>query len=485
MKRTSCIAGFPLGRRIAWASALLTAVVSAGCATARVATPTPKTDVPQAWSRSVQGVVAGADDLSRWWDRLGDQTLSGLVDQALKNNPDVRTARARLRQARAQRTLAHANRFPSVSASGSASANKSSNSDGTGTFAASIDASWEPDVFGGLKASERAAAADYAASEEDLHNTQVSLAAEVAVNYVDLRGGQTRLAIAKANAASQAETLQITEWRAQAGLVGSVDVEQARTSLAQTQASIPSLESSIAQTQHTLAVLLGLPPAALAETLAAAAAIPLPPDRVAMGIPAETLRQRPDIRSAERTIVAEAARLEKTTASRYPSFGLNGSLGLQAVQGGLSGGTSLVASLAASLAQTVFDAGRIRAQIEGQSAVLDQAVISYESTVLTALQDVENALVSFEKSRARLASLTTAVEAARAAAVLARQQYEAGTADFQTVLETQRSVLSAEDSVASTQVDRITAVIQLYKALGGGWSQDQPAAAASNAGGRS
>jgi outer membrane protein TolC len=245
MKRTSSIAASFAGRRIAWTSALLATFVSAGCATARVATPTPKTDAPQAWSRTVDGVVAGADDLGRWWERLGDQTLSGLVDQALKNNPDVRTARARLRQARAQRVLAHANLFPSVSASGSASGNKNSKSDATGSFSANIDASWEPDVFGGLKASERAAAADYAATEEDLHNTQVSLAAEVAINYVDLRGYQARLAIARANAASQAETLQITEWRAQAGLVSSLDVEQARTSLAQTQASIPSLESSV------------------------------------------------------------------------------------------------------------------------------------------------------------------------------------------------------------------------------------------------
>jgi outer membrane protein, multidrug efflux system len=459
---------------------------SSACATTRVIPPASSAaPLPWAWSRSLQGATASVEDLSRWWERLNDPTLSRVIDQALKEGTDIRTARTRLAQARAERNLAQANLLPSVSGSASLSGNKRSSSDASGTFSASIDASWEPDVFGRLGNAVQAATADLAATAEDLHNTQVSLAAEVGVNYVDLRGYQARLAIARVNLSSQSETLQLTEWRAQAGLVSSVDVEQARASVAQTQAQIPSLEASIAQAEHRIAVLAGLQPGALAKELDAAAPLPAPPDRIATGIPAESLRQRPDVRAAEQRVLAETARLAQRKAARYPSFTLRGSLGTDMVTGALTGGTSAVASLIGSLAQTIFDAGRIRQQIAVQGAVQEQAVVTYESTVLTALEEVENALVSLEKNRERLDALNRAAEASRNAALLARQQYAAGLSDFQTVLDTQRSVLSAEDSVASTQVNRTTALIQLYKALGGGWSRTEQAAPARGEGGRS
>ncbi len=471
-------------RHRAWLLVLLASGLSGACATAGAVSRPPQTSVPGAWSRSVEGTTTNVQDLARWWEHLGDPVLSGVIDQALKANPDVRTARARLRQARAQRNLAQANLAPSVSGSASLSETRQSNADASGSLSAGIDASWEPDVFGGLRNAVAAARADLAATEEDLHNTQVSLAAEVAINYVDLRGSQARLAIAQANLGTQRETLQLTEWRAQAGLVSSVDVEQARANAAQTNAQIPALQTSITQAEHRLAVLAGLPPTALTTQLDAVVAVPSPPDTIAVGIPAETLRQRPDVRAAEQRILAETARLAQAKTSRYPSFSLRGSLGIDAIAGGLTGGTSLVATLVGTVAQTIFDAGRIRQQIEIQGAVQEEAVIAYESTVLAALEDVENALVAFEQDRERLAALATAADAARNAALLARQRYSAGLTDFQTVLDTERSVLSAEDSLASTQASRTIDLIQLYKALGGGWSRAERPATGNGAGDR-
>jgi multidrug efflux system outer membrane protein len=332
-------------------------------------------------------------------------------------------------------------------------------------------------VFGAKRSALQAADADAQATEASLRNTQVSLVAEVALNYVELRSYQARLEIARKNEASQSETLQLTEWRAQAGLVSSVDVEQARTNLEQTRANIPSLETNIAQSEHLLATLLGLSPGTLKQQLASPGPVLGVPDTVAVAIPAETLRQRPDVSAAEAKIIAETARLRQAEAARYPTFSLSGSLGIEQVVGaaafgtlGAVSGTSKVASFSGSVLQTVFDRGRIRAQIGTQNAVQEQAVISYESTVLTALRDVENALISLAKSRERLASLNKAAESARNAALLARNRYAAGTTDFQTVLDTERTALTIEDSVVQTEADHSSAVIQLYKALGGGWS---------------
>jgi NodT family efflux transporter outer membrane factor (OMF) lipoprotein len=466
------------------AGVVMTSVLAlTGCVAKRTNASKPAIVVPPSWSSSGEGIVfTSSEDLSKWWERFGDSTLSSLIGQALKNNTDLRTALARLREARAQRNLAAANRFPRATFSVSNSTSKTSGSATTDQLSASFDASWEADMFSAKGNALQAASADARATEADLHNTQVSLAAEVALNYVELRSFQSRIEIARRNTASQAETLQLTEWRAQAGLVSSVDVEQARTNLEQTRAGIPSLETGIAENEHRLAVLVGTAPGALKQQLDALAPLPSLPDTVAVAIPADTLRQRPDVRAAQQRIIAETARLRQTEAARYPSFSLSGSLGIEkltgnalgSVTGGTlaaaTGGVSKVAAFSGSVLQTIFDRGRIRSEIEIQNAVQEQAVIAYEATVLTALEDVENALVSLEKSRERLAALNVAGTAARSAALLARDRYTAGLADFTTVLDTERTVLAVEDNIAQTQADRISALIQLYKALGGGWS---------------
>lgn len=462
---------------VAAALALTMALAGAGCATVRAVPPATGMKVPDAWAQGTGAARQGATgDLSAWWQNLRDPLLSELIDTAMKANLDVRTAQARLRQARAQRNLADANRFPSVSATGSARGSRTgSPGSNSGSYSAGFDASWEPDIFGAQRLALQASEAELLATAADLDAVRVSLAAEVALGYVDLRSSQARLEIARRNEISQSETLQIVEWRAQAGLVSEVDVAQARTNREQTRAQLPALAANVTSAQHGLAILLGLAPGALTERLATAAPVPTAPSEIAVGIPADTLRQRPDVRAAELRLLAEAANTGKARAARYPTFGLNGSIGLEAASGAMSGGVSLAVSLAASIAQKVFDAGRIRRQIEIQTAVQEQALINYQSAVLTALEDVENAMVSIVSNREREAALASAALSARNAASLARNQYEAGLADFQTVLDTERTELSIEDSLAITRADGTSAVIRLYKALGGGWS---PAAAA-------
>jgi NodT family efflux transporter outer membrane factor (OMF) lipoprotein len=295
----------------------------------------------------------------------------------------------------------------------------------------------------------------------------------VALNYVELRGYQTRLAIARSNLASQSETLQLTEWRTQAGLVGSLQLEQARANREQTRAQIPALETSLAQARNRLAVLTGQAPGAVDAQLAVATGIPAMPATLAVGIPAGTLRHRPDVRAAERLLAAETARVGQAQAARYPDFSLSGSIGLDAFTPGTLASGTVNRSLAASVGATIFDGGRLRQQVAVQDAVREQALYAYQAAVLTALEDVENALVAFVRSKERQAALDAAATAARQAAQLASQQYASGIIDFQTVLDTQRSVLALEDALAAAQADGATAVVQLYKALGGGW---EPAA---------
>ena len=299
----------------------------------------------------------------------------------------------------------------------------------------------------------------------------MSLASEVALNYVEVRTRQILLGIARDNLASQSETLQLTEWRAQAGLVSSQDVEQARSNREQTRAQIPLLETSLAEAEHALDILLGKTPGTLHARLAAPRELPVLPDQIAVGIPADTLRQRPDVRAAERRLAAETARVGVAEAARYPSFNLSGSIGLEALTFGALGSSDAVASsLFAGIAGPLFDAGRLRAQVEIQDAVREQAQVAYEQTVLVALQDVENALVALVRNRERVEALASAVESVRNAAQLARQRYSAGLIDFQSVLDSERSVLLLEESLASARANGVQALIRLYKALGGGWS---------------
>jgi len=410
-----------------------------------------------------------------WWQRFNDPQLTALVMQTLSANTDIGAAQAALRQARALRDVSAAGLGPSVNATGSAQRSKSGGN-ASNSFKAGFDASWEPDVFGGQRSALRATEADASAAATSLANVQVSLAAEAAVNYIELRGLQTRLLIARSSLTSQRETLQITRWRAQAGLVSSLDVEQAVSASEQTSAQIPALQTSLAQSISSLAVLTGQAPGALQATLDAspAQAVPQPAGDLALAFPADTLRQRPDVRSAEQRVSAALARVAQADAARYPSFSLSGSLGLQALTLGGLGSASLASALLGGVSASLFDGGAAKAQLRAQQAALESARISYQATVLTALKDVEDALIALRNDRERLARLQAAANAAANAERLARQRYASGLIDFSAVLDTQRSLLSTQDSVASTGASLSADHVRLYKALGGGWMPEVP-----------
>ncbi len=426
--------------------------------------------IPADWSGPGATSALGISSLADWWQRFNDPLLTQLVTEALRANTSVQTAQAALRQARAQQDLARATLFPSLG--GSISAQRSSGSGGyANDFRAGLDAAWELDIFGANRSALRMSEAEVRASAANLGDVQVSIAAEVALDYIALRGTQARLAIARTNLESQAETLQISEWRRQAGLGTSLEAEQARAAVEQTRAQLPALQTGIDQSSHVLAVLTGQPPAALVTSLAAVRPVPHAPEGLSLSIPAETLRQRADVRAAEHQVRAAVARVAQAQALRAPNFHLGGSLGQTApTVRALTGGSSFVSALLAGITVPLFEGGALVAQVRVQQAALDQASLQYRAAVLAALTDVEDALAALRGDRERFGRLQQAAEAAGNAFLMARQRYASGLVDFQTVLDTQRTQLSTQESVAIAAADLSADNVRLYKASGGGWN---------------
>jgi NodT family efflux transporter outer membrane factor (OMF) lipoprotein len=439
--------------------------------------------------RSADKAASDADpvDLARWWQGFEDPVLTGLIDRAFAANLDVDAAAARLRQARAALRGAQGTALPSASVSGSVNrsiGNGSSNvvnpatgqtitAGGDGTiYRGSFDVAWEADIFGGIRRSIQAARASAEASEATLHYTQLSVASEVGLNYVSARLAQIRLRIARDNLASQDDTLQLVGWRRDAGLVGGLDYEQARQLRAQTAATIPTIENDYATAVNRIAVLLGEAPGAVNELIDPPASIPLAPG-IAAPIPADVIQRRPDISSAERSLAAEVARIGVQTAQLYPALQLSGSFDGSATSVGnvIKDG---VGSLVGAITAPIFEGGQIRAAIAGQRASADAALASYRSTVLVALEEVENALKGRKVAEQRESEIAISREAAGNAVTYARAQYRVGLIDFQALLDSERTLLSSQDSAANARADRAVATIQLYKALGGGWQAAPP-----------
>ncbi len=461
-------------------NALLLTIVLAGCAAVGPDYQPPQPSLPPQWNASGEVRALDTQALAQWWQQFGDPVLDALVTDALVANLDLATAQAQLREARARRALAGAQLGPSVTVGAAGSRSKSSAQSGSGNtrelYSAGFDASWEPDIFGGARRGLEAAQADVGARIESLGNAWVSLVAEVVLNYIDLRTAEQRLAIAEASLRARSETYDLARWRQQAGLVSELDVAQARTDLESTRAALPGFRTQRSEAQNRLAVLLGRTPGELQARLAATASIPLPGAQINVGIPADTLRQRPDVRVAERRLAAQTARLVQAEAARYPSFNLTGSLGVEALTlGALGNGGAGSRSLLAGITAPIFDTGRIRANIGIQDALLEQAQIDYRSAVLIALEDVENALIAVVNTTERRAQLVQAVRSARATRQIAEQRYTAGLSDFLSVLDAQRTLLSLEDQLASSTGELASAQIRLYKALGGGWSASDTA----------
>lgn len=448
-----------------------------------------KPRAPKEWPTELQGGLTKAqldpETMARWWTTLNDPELSSLEERAVKGNLDLKEARARIREARARRGISKAKLFPTLDADASATKYRSSENSGTGDenklYAAGFDAGWELDVFGGVRRSIEAAEADLQATQEDLHDVLVSLLAEVALNYVEVRTYQTALTVTEGNIKSQEDTYELNRSRYEAGLIHELPVQQSLYNLERTRSLIPPLQTGLEAAKNRLAVLLGVEPGALHRELADRRPIPVPPVTVAVGVPAETLRNRPDIRRAERNLAAQTAWIGVATADLYPKFRLMGTIGLESISSGdfLDAGSRLW-SIGPGVSWSIFHGGAIRQNIKVQSALQEQALIQYESAVLRAQEEVENVLVAYAKERRRRESLAAATTAAELAVQLAQDQYKVGLVDFNNVLEAQRSLLSFQDELARSEGVVTSNLVRLYKALGGGWKSLEPVADTAN-----
>jgi NodT family efflux transporter outer membrane factor (OMF) lipoprotein len=454
---------------------LAAALFAGGCASLQQpAVVAPAAPPPAAWHAPLPPVAAEPAELARWWTRLGDPALPGLVEQALVANTQIAAAEARLLQARAAREAAAAALRPRLALdAGSQWRWEEATGTTRETHRIGLEAAWEADLWGRGGAAERAAAAAAQAGGLDLDQVRVVVAAEVALALLQWRGAQARAALARRHLALLEQTLQIARWRAEAGLATQLEVEQARNAAERLRAQLPVLASSAAQALNALGTLTARPVAALHAELAGAAdadalrplaAAPVP------AVPAEVLRRRPDVTAAERRLVAAGARVEQADLQRLPALTLTGTLGLQALGLAALGSGAGVATLAAGLSAPLADGDRLQAQVRQHEGARAEAAAAYRAAVLGALQEVEDALVAIAHTGQQLAALHAAADAARAAAALAEQRWRAGLVDFQHVLLAQRSLVEAEDSVAATTVALAGAQVRLFRALGGGWS---------------
>ena len=431
--------------------------------------------VPDHYTAATSAAVTGpaAADLSRWWRQFDDPVLSSLVERALAANLDIAQAVARLRQARASLIGARADFLPTVEASAGSGRNFDNRRTDTSSHSLGADARWAIDLFGGTRRSVAASRAALQAAGYDLAAVQAAVAAETARTYVALRDAQARLGNARDVLVMQDENFRIAGWRVQAGLVSSLDVERARTQRAQTAASIPALEVAVAAAANRLAILTGAAPGALLDELGAVRPIPTGPAAMAVGIPADTLRNRPDIRAAERDLAAATARIGIARAALLPALAINGNVGTSALRLGALGDV-VTGGLFTGLSQVIFDGGRRLAAVRNNEAAAEGALARYRQAVLGGLEDVENGLVSLESARQRQVALGEALEAAETSALLARSQYRAGLVDFQTLLDAERTLLGARDGVVAARADAADALARLYLALGGGWNPMAP-----------
>ncbi len=468
-------------------AAILLGCALGGCAVGpRYAPPSPGLlRLPSTYGIAV--ATAAPIELSVWWSQFDDAMLSELIEKATVANLDIAVSRARLVQAREQLIQSRASLLPALTGSAGAgqtaiNAPKTTTSYGgfsvasggkssTTQLSLGLDATWQVDVFGGLRRGVESAQASRDAAAFNLAAVRTSVAGEVATNYIEARLAQARLKIARDTLRNQDDNLQIAQWRVEAGLAPASDAEQARAQRAQTEATLPLLETNYTSAVNRLGVLTGQAPSALRARMDAPGPIPRGPEGVAAGIPADTLRQRPDVRAAERNLAAATAQIGVAEAQLYPALTLPGSLTATAAR--LGGPATITGQAFANVGQAIFEGGRLHSQVRAARAGADGALATYKQTVLLGLEEVENAIQAFESAKARQVSLAVALEASDNAASLARSEYRTGRIDFLTLLQSEQSLLSARDSLASAQTDQALALVRLYLALGGGW---QPAA---------
>ncbi len=464
-------------------SCIVVNLILSGCVTVGPDYISPETKMPAEWHNELKGgITAEAQDpqmLAKWWATLNDPVLSGLIERAVANNPDIRKVRAKIREQRARRNVSDAGLFPTIDSSGSFTRRKGSEETGAGKetdfYSADFDAGWELDLFGGTRRLVEASTADLQASKEDLRDVLVSLLAEVALNYAEVRSFQARIAVAEKNLNIQDETHQLAQLRYEAGLANEFAVHQAKYNLENTRSNIPPLKAVLDEAMNRLAALMGDNPGAVHAELKEQKPIPVSRPDLAVGIPADVLRQRPDIRRAERRLAAQTARVGVATAEMYPKINLTGSIGFESLTlDNLISAGSRTYSFGPRITWPIFKAGSIRSNIEVQSALQEQYLIQYETAVLNALEEVENTLVAYMEEQNRRQSLSDAKRAALQATALAQDLYKAGLTDFTSVLDAQRSLLSFEDQLIQNEGNIISSLVRLYKALGGGWTSLAP-----------
>jgi NodT family efflux transporter outer membrane factor (OMF) lipoprotein len=445
--------------------------------------------VPDAWNAAAtKGLAEGEASIQTWWTVFDDPTLTSLIERSRLSNLTLREAMWRVEEARALRGVVAGARVPQLGLDGNANRSELSGNGPLGDvvpdeliepanqFDLGVGLSWELDVWGRIRRQVEAADAEVAASVEDYRDVLVTLFADVAFNYVNVRALQERLRFATANVEGQEDTLRLTQDRFDSGLVSALDVAQAQSNLANTRSLIPSLEQKLVLALNRLAVLLAMSPGSLDDELLEEKPIPVEPAAVTTGLPADLLRQRPDIRAAERRLAAQTARVGVATAELYPRFSLSGFLGLQSTSAGdLFNSDSVNWSVGLPIRWRLFEGGSVRSQIAAEQARTAQLIASYEQVVLLALEEVEDAMVSFEKEVERRTRLAESVDATQRSLELVLTQYRAGLTDFQNVLDTQRSLLLREDDLAESEGIVIKNLVDLYRALGGGWDPDTAA----------
>ncbi len=438
----------------------------------------PERPLPSEWhEKGTEGLDRRPAELAEWWRQLEDPVLDMLVERATQHGLDLREALSRVREARALRGIAASERFPALDLgldyehrAESENTQLGAFVEDTDVYTGRFDASWEVDLWGRVRRSVESADADLGASLEDARDVAVTVAAETAATYVQMRAFQHRVAIARTNVALQEETLALVQARFEAGLVGERDVAQAATNVETMRSRVPRLEVGLRVTENRLAVLLGLTPGALAEELAEIRPIPVPPVTVAVGVPADLLRRRADVRRAERELAAETARVGMTEGDLYPRLALFGNLGLASEEpSDFFENDSVFYGIGPSIRWNLFDGGRLRRRVEAQDERAEQALVRWERAVLRALEETENAMTEFVREQVRRGFLVEATAQARRAVELAETQYGEGLSDFQTVLDSQRELAALEDDLAQSDAAITTSLVALYKRLGGGW----------------
>jgi NodT family efflux transporter outer membrane factor (OMF) lipoprotein len=465
------------------ALAMVLSVAGTGCAVG----PNykrPQVAVPGQWTvAAARGTSTKPIEKGEWWSSFQDPELNSLIERAAAQNLDLKLALDRVDEARAARGVVRSGYFPSMDASASATRNRqrviapvSQNSVNIvpvefNNFQGALGASWELDVFGGVRRGVQAASAEVAAAEENLGDVRVILFGDVGRVYAQLRGFQRRLEIANKNIKTQQDTLDLTKAREKAGLATELDVSRAAAQLESTKALVPTLLSGIDISIHRLSILLGEEPGALRRELENASPIPAAAPDVEIGLPSDLLKRRPDIRRSEAQLAAATARIGEAKADLFPHFVLTGAAGRQASQlHDVTLGAGNFFSVGPGISLPLFTGGRIRSNIAVQDARQREALISYRSSVLNALEEVQNALVNYAQEQERRDRLNEAAQQSQLAVDLATEQYKAGLTDFLAVLDAQRELYADEDQAVQSQTSIATNVIALYRALGGGWN---------------